>query len=390
MSPAKAKTQIPIFDLKLSAASIKEVNAVLKSGWLSTGPKVAAFEKEIGKVLKVPNVAAVSSATDGLFLALRALDIKEGDEVITTPFTFVATVEVILHTGATPVLADIDINTLNIDPKAVENRITENTKAVLAVDIAGYPADYENLQLVCQKRQLKLISDSAHAFGATYDKMSMPQLTDASVYSFYSTKNVTSAEGGAVVSRNEKLVDRIRLLARHGLTSNAYDRKISGVWQYDVPLLGYKANMSDVHAAIGLGELSAFAGNQKKKEALVKKYLTNLKGLEGLIILPPIEEHYQHAWHLFIIQLELEKLMLDREQFMEEMSKRGIECGLHYRPIFELSYFSDLFSLSLDEFPNAAKAGSRAVSLPLYPTLKAAEVDYVCKAVNEILHTNSR
>jgi len=390
MTPAKSKTKIPLFDLKLAPGTIKEVNSVLKSGWLSSGPKVAAFEKALGKELKVPNVVVLSSGTAGLFLALKALDIKEGDEVITTPFTFIATIEVILHTGATPVLADIDSKTLNIDPKAVEKRITERTKAVLAVDIAGYPADYENLVPLCQRHSLKLISDSAHSFGATYDKMSMPEMTDASVYSFYSTKNLTSAEGGAVVSRNEKLTDKIRLLAKHGLTSNAYDRKISGAWKYDATLLGYKANLSDIHAAIGLGELGAFAANQKKKEALVKKYLSGLKSVAGLITLPPSEEHFQHAWHLFIIQLEIEKLGLDRNQFIEDMLKTGIECGVHYQPVFELSYYSSLFSLSLDEFPDAARAGNRVVSLPLYPTMKASSVDAVCNAVSEILVTNSR
>lgn len=390
MSAVKTKINIPQFDLKLAPATIKEVNAVLKSGWLSSGPKVAALEKEIGKILKVPHVAAVSSGTDGLFLALKALDIKEGDEVITTSFTFVATIEVILHAGATPVLADIDPNTLNIDCNAAEKRISDRTKAILAVDMAGFPADYENLKLLCQKKSLKLISDSAHSFGATFDKMSMPQLADVSVYSFYPTKNLTTAEGGAVVSQESKLVDKVRLLAKHGLTTNAYDRKIAGGWRYDAKIMGYKANMSDVHAAIGLGELTAFAANQRKKDTLAKRYVTKLKDIVEFVKLPPEEEHFQHSWHLFIVQLVLEKLRLDRDQFIEEMIKRGIACGVHYQPVFELSFYSDLFTLSLDEFPNAAAAGPRVVSLPLYPSLKPADVDYICDSITEILTTNSR
>jgi dTDP-4-amino-4,6-dideoxygalactose transaminase len=220
--------------------------------------------------------------------------------------------------------------------------------------------------------------------------MSMPQLTDASVFSFYSTKNLTTGEGGAVVSKNEKLVDKVRLLSKHGLTSNAYDRKISGGWRYEASMLGYKANMSDIHAAIGLGELSTFASNQKKKEALAKKYMTKLNGLEELLKLPPENEHYQPAWHLFIVQLQTSRLRIDRDQFIEEMLSRGIECGVHYQPVFDLTYYSNLFSLSLEEYPHAAKAGKEVVSLPLYPTLKAADVDYVCDAIIEILNVNAR
>jgi len=390
MPPKKPKLQIPLFDLKLSEAAKKEVMTVLKSGWLSSGPKVAAFEREIGKATKVLNVAAVSSGTAGLFLALKALDIKEGNEVITTPFTFVATIEVILQVGASPVLADIDPFTLNINPIEVEKRVTDKTKAILPVDLAGYPADYENLNNISLAHSLKIISDSAHSFGASLNNKAMPLWTDASVYSFYPTKNVTSGEGGAVVSRRQELIDKIRLLAKHGLTGNAYDRKISGGWKYDALVQGFKANMSDVHAAIGLGELAAFASNQKKKEKLVEQYFKNLKDSSELLRLPLVQDGFRHAWHLFIVQLELEKLKLDRNKFIEEMSKGGIECGVHYQPLFELSYYSNFFSLSLDKYPHAARAGQRVVSLPLYPTLKSAEVDQICDVIVEILKRNRR
>jgi len=390
MTPAKVKTKIPLFDLKLSSETKREVAEVLKSGWLSSGPKVAAFEKGIGKTTKVQNVAAVSSGTAGLFLALKALDIKEGDEVITTPFTFIATIEVILHVGATPVLADIAPASLNISCHEIERKITEKTKAIMPVDMAGYPADYENLNKLSLAHSLKIISDSAHSFGATYDGKAMPLWTDATVYSFYSTKNVTSAEGGAVVSRQQETVDKVRLLAKHGLTSNAYDRKITGGWKYDAPILGYKANMSDVHAAIGLGELANFAANQKKKAKLVEQYFKLLEPVRELIKLPQIEKNCGHAWHLFIVQLELEKLGISRNDFINEMSQRGIECGVHYQPVFELSYYNSFFSLSLDKYPHAARAGQRVVTLPLYPSLKVSEVDFICEAIVEILNINSR
>ncbi len=390
MPPAKTKTRIPLFDLKISSEAKAEVAEVLKSGWLSSGPKVAAFEKGIGKTTKVPHVAAVSSGTTGLFLALKALDVKEGDEVITTPFTFVATIEVILHVGASPVLADIDPVTLNISCEEIQRRITDKTKAIIPVDIAGYPADYENLNKLSLAHSVKILSDSAHSFGATYEGKAMPLWTDATVYSFYSTKNVTSGEGGAVVSRRQELVDKVRLMAKHGLTSNAYDRKISGGWKYDAPIMGYKANMSDVHAAIGLGELVNFAANQKKKEKLVEQYFKGLESVSEFLKLPHIEKNCEHAWHLFIVQLNLEKLGIDRNEFIEEMSKRGIECGVHYQPVFELSHYNSFFSLSMDKYPHAAKAGQRVITLPLYPTLKVSDVEIICEAIIEILNINSR
>lgn len=390
MNPAKPKIKIPLFDLKLAPVTIKEVNSVLKSGWLSSGPKVAAFEKGIGKITKVQPVAAVSSGTAGLFLALKALDVKEGDEVITTPFTFVATMEVILHVGATPVLADIDPSSLNISCEEVQRRITDKTKAIVPVDMAGYPADYRGLNKLALAHSLKIISDSAHSFGATYEDKAIPHWTDVTVYSFYSTKNVTSAEGGAVVSRRQELIDKVRLLARHGLTSSAYDRKLSGGWKYDAPILGYKGNMSDVHAAIGLGELSVLENNQEKKRKLAERYVKNLQPVSELIKVPLVGKGYEHAWHLFIGQLELEKLDITRDQFVNEMASCGVECGVHYQPVFELSYYSNFFSLSLKKYPNAARSGQRVVSLPMYPTLKVSDVDRICEAIVEILNSNSR
>ncbi|HEX2897517.1 MAG TPA: DegT/DnrJ/EryC1/StrS aminotransferase family protein, partial [candidate division Zixibacteria bacterium] len=260
----------------------------------------------------------------------------------------------------------------------------------IPVDIAGHPADYGNLNKLSLAHSFKIVSDSAHSFGATFDGKAMPLWTDATVYSFYSTKNLTTAEGGAVVSRRQELIDKVRLLAKHGLTSNAYDRKMSGGWKYDASILGYKANMSDVHAAIGLGELTVFAANQEKKAKLAERYLKNLQPVSELIKLPRVDENCEHAWHLFIIQLELKRLGIDRNQFIIEMNEHGIECGVHYQPIFDLSYYSNFFSLSLDEYPHAAKAGESAVSLPLYPTLKATDVDRVCESIIEILSVNSR
>ena len=388
MSQSKTKRTIRLFDIKLSSAAKKEVNNVMASGWLSTGSRVAEFEKQLSKILKVPYVTALSSGTAALHLALEASgDFKEA-EIITTPFTFVATVEAIMLAGSKVVLADIDSETLNISAEDAARKITKKTKAIVPVDIAGNPADYSAIRKLCKANSLKLISDSAHALGTKYKDKTMPELADVSAYSFYPTKNVTTAEGGAVASKNKKLIEKVRLLSRHGLTSNAYHRQKTGGWGYDVPVFGYKANLSDIHAALGIGELKNFEKNQQKRTMLAKRYLANLSHLSDSLRLPPATSDIRHSWHLFIIQLNLDSLKIDRNRFIAEMSKLGIQCGVHYQPIFELSFYRQALNLKASEFPNAAKAGKSVVSLPLHTLLKISDIDYVCECLAAILGRN--
>ena len=218
----------------------------------------------------------------------------------------------------------------------------------------------------------------------------MPELADISIYSFYPTKNVTSAEGGAVASKNKKLIEKVRLLSRHGLTSNAYQRQKSGSWGYDVPAFGYKANMSDIHAALGIGELKSFEKSQQKRAELAGRYLQNLSQLSDFIQLPPAAPDICHSWHLFIIQLNLKRLKIDRNKVIAEMSKLGVQCGVHYQPIFELSYYRQALNLKASDYPNAARAGKAVVSLPLHTLLKISDIDYVCECLSGILGRNRR
>ncbi|MCH7946937.1 MAG: DegT/DnrJ/EryC1/StrS aminotransferase family protein [candidate division Zixibacteria bacterium] len=388
MSQRKTKKTIRLFDMKLSSAAKKEVNNVMASGWLSTGSRVAAFEKELSKLLNVPYVAAVSSGTAALHLALEAYGDLKNTEIITTPFTFVATVEAIIMAGARVVLADINSDTLNISAEAAARKIRKKTKAIVPVDIAGLPADYSALKKLCKAHALKLISDSAHALGSKYQSKTMPELADVSVYSFYPTKNVTTAEGGAVASKNKKLIEKVRLLSRHGLSSNAFQRQKSGGWGYDVPAFGYKANMSDIHAALGIGELKNFEKNQQKRAKLAGRYLQNLIQLSDFIKLPPAAAEICHSWHLFIIQLNLKRLTIDRNKVIAEMTKLGVQCGVHYQPIFELSYYRQALNLKARDFPNTAKAGKAVVSLPLHTLLTMSDIDYVCECLSGILGRN--
>lgn len=389
MKQAKHKN-IPLFDLKLSPKTKKEVAEVLNDGWLTPGPRVKAFEKEIAGLLGVKNTVAVNSGTSGLQLALEATGAGPGREIITTPFTFVATIEAIVQTGARPVFADIDPHTLNIDPDEAVRKISDNTHAIMPVDIAGYPADYKMLNQICDTHSLILLADAAHSIGASYGKRSIPKMCDVAVFSFYSTKNLTCGEGGIVVSRHKILTDNVRLLTRHGLTSGTLDRKSSGRWEYDAITIGHKANMSELHAAVGLGQLDSFEKDQAIRAKLAERYNKNLTGMEDLLEVPHTAKGYHHGWHLYIIKLHLSRLRINRNRFIAAMAHKGIECGVHYKPIFELSYYHDKFDLSAQHFPNAAYAGQRVVSLPLYPGMKMTDVDIVCKAVEKLLRQNAR
>jgi dTDP-4-amino-4,6-dideoxygalactose transaminase len=384
-----AEHKIPLFDLKLSAKAKSLVAEVTRSGWLNSGPKVAEFEAEMARRSKVRYGTAVNSATSGLQLTLEALGIGRGDEVITTPFTFAATTAVILRTGAMPKLVDIDPRTLNIDPDRVSAQIGHKTKAIMPVDIAGLPADYTRLAKICRERNIWLVADAAHSLGASISGKTVPQLADVAVHSFQATKNLTSADGGIVLSRRKGLVDRVRLLAGHAMTATAYTRLKTRRWEYDVVGLGAKANLSDLHAAVGLGQLTVFDKSQAKRVRLVERYMRNLRDLDELVELPYVPDGYHSAWHLFIAKLKLSRLNLDRNKFVDLMASAGVQCGVHYKPLFEMSYYRQL-GWRGREYPQAAAAGKSVVSLPLYSDLTVGHVDIVCDRVRAILTRHVR
>ena len=272
MSGNKKNKRIPLFDLKVSSQAKKEVNEVLESGWLSGGDKVQKFEDNVVSLLSMKYAAAVNSCTVGLQIVLSTIGADKSKKVITSPFTFVGTIEAIMHTGAKVIFADIDPETLTMDPDEVARKITKNCIAILPVDIAGYPSDYTKLNKISNQSSIPIISDSAHAIGGLYKNKSIPNFTDASIYSFYSTKNLTCGEGGMVVSKHKELIDTIKILSRHGLTKSTFERYQEKDWQYDVAHLGFKANLSELSAAVGLGQLKVFKKAQTKREEIAKRY----------------------------------------------------------------------------------------------------------------------
>jgi dTDP-4-amino-4,6-dideoxygalactose transaminase len=351
---------------------------------LASGPKVAAFERAIAERCGVKQAAAVSSATSGLQIALHLLGLPADSEVITTPHSFIATTATILQAGLIPVYCDIDPDTLNIDTAQIARKITRRTRLILPVDIGGHPCDYTAMRSICKDKGINILSDSAHAFGALYRGKPIPQWTDISVFSFHATKNLTTGEGGAIVSRNAKLVKRARILARHGINRDAYLRKQANRWEYDIRELGLKANMSDILASVGSGELTQFDRNQIKREKIAARYAKKLQHLADYIELPITRPNCRHAWHLYIAKLQTSRLTITRNQFIKEMAMRGVECGVHYIPIPNFTVFSP-HRLSLRQFPMAHDLAGRVVSLPMYASLKLSQVDFVCEAVESVI-----
>jgi len=382
--------KVPFFKLSFTKAEKKEVLDALESGWVTTGPKVREFEQKMTALTGARHAVAVSSATAGLHLAIETLNPRVDAEIVTTPFTMAATIEAIIYSGARPVLADIDPVTLNINPDVVEKKLTKKTKAVLSVDIAGCPCQYHRLKRITKSKKLFLLADAAHSLGARFKRRPVGSLADATVFSFYSTKNLTTGEGGMIVSNSGKLIDAARHLALHGMTSSGWKRYQGGSWCYDITDLGYKYNMTDIAAGLGLGQLTHFKKSQNKRVRLAKRYMQNLKNLEEFVESPRCDQLSEHAWHLFIIKMNLDRWEINRDQLIEELEKRGVGSGVHFIPVYRFSYFRKTIPHKLKDFPESEKAFKRIISLPLYPDLTFEEVDYVCDVLDDLSQKFSR
>lgn len=371
----------------IQEAEIAEVVATMRSGWLGTGPRVAAFEQAFAALKDVPpaQVAAVNSCTAALHLSLLAAGLGPGDEVITTPLTFCATVNAILHTGATPVLADVDPLTMNIDPDAVLAKITPRTKALLPVHFAGLPCDMDRLLAIAAAHKLMLIEDCAHAVEASYRGRPLGTLGDFGCFSFYVTKNVTTGEGGMVLARTREQGDRIRMLALHGLSRDAWKRYAdAGFRHYQVVECGYKYNMMDLQAAIGLHQLGRVASSWERRQVIWRRYQHVFADLP--VILPcTAPAHVRHALHLYTLQVDETRCGVARDTFLARMTELGIGVGVHYQALPEHPYYQEALGWRPEDTPHATAIGRRTVSLPLGPRLSDGEVERVIAGVRQAL-----
>jgi len=361
---------------------IARVVKVLRSGWLTAGPETASFEGEFAKFCGAPHAVAVSSGTAGMHLLLLALGIGAGDEIITPSMTFASTVNQISLLGAVPVFVDCDYGTLNMDSGALEARITSRTKAVIPVHFAGVPCDLDPIRKVARQRGLAVIEDAAHAVGTEYRGAPVGSGGNPAVFSFHPIKNITLGEGGMVTVSDDALDHKLRLLRFHGIERDAWKRYgKGGTPDYDVAAPGYKYNLTDIQAALGRGQLARVGAMNRRRRVLAERYLSSLASVPGLDLpeVPPYP--FVHSWHLFIVKVNKGP----RDRFISGLKERNIGCGVHFPPCHLLSYVREKFGKRQGKLPETERAGSRVVSLPLFPGMKDEDVDYVAAAAREVL-----
>jgi dTDP-4-amino-4,6-dideoxygalactose transaminase len=384
------KIQVPYHRPSIGREEIDEVVRTLESGWLTTGPRTEQFEREFRKYIGVPQAQAVNSCTSGMHLVLAALNIGPGAEVITTPLTFCATVNVILHVGATPVLADVGSDG-NIDPTSVAARITERTRAIMPVHLAGLPCEMDAIWALARQHGLYVIEDCAHAVGSRYHDWPIGagnpatgNYSNAAVFSFYATKNLTTGEGGMVTTHDERLAESLKSLCLHGINRDAWNRYSDhGNWYYEVLRSGFKYNLSDIQSAIGIHQLRKLEGFIDTRTRLAGAYNQALADIEELE-LPPDKADCRHSWHLYTVRLNLESLDIGRDEFIVELNKKGVGTSVHFIPIPLHPFFAPLAHRPENQCPRALALYPRLISLPLYPGMTELQVEYVAESVKQI------
>ena len=366
---------------------IAEVVDTLRSGWITTGPKCKKFESEFRAFIGGPVEAiAVNSATAGLHLALEAVGVGPKDEVITTVYTFTATAEVVRYLGADPVFVDIDPTTMNMDITCVDAAITERTKVILPVHFGGLPCDMDKIVTIARSRGIRIVEDAAHAFPATYHGRAIGSMeSDAAVFSFYATKTITTGEGGMIVTKDRDVAERCRVMRLHGISRDSFDRYISpkASWYYEVIAPGFKYNMTDLAASLGIHQIHKARAFQVRRAELAARYKKGLKGLP-LLCPPDAPGGDTHAWHLFVIRLQ-DAACVSRDRFIELMAEKGIGCSVHFIPLHLHPFWRDRYGYRPEAFSNSFRAFQQAVSLPIYARMTNEDQDRVIGAVRSIL-----
>ncbi len=376
---------LPFSRPSISRAAIDEVVACLESGWITTGPRVAQFTENLQAYLSAPFVLPLASATAGLHLALLALDLQPGDEVITTPLTFAATLNTIVLAGGKPVLVDIDPHTLNMDLNQVADAINEKTRVIVPVHFAGLPVDMDVLYQLARKHELRVIEDAAHAIGTVYKDKRIGSFGDTQVFSFHPNKNMTTGEGGCVTTTDAELARKVSLLRFHGIDRDSWNRYgKSGKQDYEIVLPGLKYNMMDLQAALGLHQLKELDHFIARRTELALRYQEALADWPQWELPGAPAFHHRHAWHLYTPRINESAAQMSRDEFIQKMKEKNIGTGLHYRAAHLYPYYREQFGYQAGDFPYAESAGERIVSLPLFPAMTDAEHDRVLDVMYSI------
>jgi dTDP-4-amino-4,6-dideoxygalactose transaminase len=362
---------------------IDGVVQVLESGWLGTGPKTQEFEERFRSYTGAKNAVALNSCTAGMELCLLVAGIGQGDEVITTPMTFAATANVIIHCGAVPVFADINEHTLNIDPSDIERRITPRTKAILPVHYAGQPCEMDEIRDIAERHGLIFIEDAAHALGAEYNGQKIGSIGNATAFSFHVHKNITTAEGGMVTTDNDEWAQKIRIMRLHGMSKDAWGRVSESQMHYDIVLPGYKYNMTDIQAAMGLSQLGKLESYIRIRQKYAKMYTEAFQQIPQVTV-PQRIDGIRHAENMYIIMLKLKQLKIDRDEFIRCLQAENIFPGVHFRAAHLHTYYRETFGYKRGDYPIAEDASDRVLTLPFSPKLTEDDIRDVITAVNKI------
>ena len=378
------KDFLPPFKPFIGEEEIYEVVDTLKSDWITMGPKTLKFEELFKEHIGSKFAISLNSCTAGLHLSLASLNIGEGDEVITTPYTFAATGNVIVHQRAKPVFVDIDKETYNINVDEIENAITDKTKAIIPVHYAGHPCEMDKILKIAKDYDLYIIEDAAHALGTEYKGKKIGTIGDTTSFSFYATKNITTGEGGMVTTNNKKIAEKIKILRLHGISRDAWKRYSSeGSWYYEIIECGYKYNMTDIQASIGIHQLKKVESMRKRREEIAKIYNDEFENIDELII-PTTKKYVKHAWHLYPLLIDTKKLNISRNKFIEELKKQNIGSSVHFIPLHLHPFYRKTFGYKKGDFPNAEWVYEREISLPIYPKMTDDDVIDVVSAVKKI------
>ena len=370
---------------------VAEATAVIRSGWLTTGPKVAQFEREFAAAVGARYAVAVNSCTAAMHLALEAIGLGEGDEVVVPTYTFAATGEVVRYLGARPVLVDVAPATLCIDPAKVEAAVSSRTRAIVPVHVAGLVADMDGISTVATRHGLKVIEDAAHAFPAKYKGRVVGSLSDFTCFSFYATKTLTTGEGGMICTENEDWADRCRVMSLHGISRDAWKRYTAeGSWFYEVVAPGYKYNLTDVAAAMGLAQLRKADRMRERRAQIAAQYTFAFSAMPELESAPEATADGQHAWHLYTLRLNLDSLTIDRARFYDELKARKIGASVHFIPLHIHPYYRDTYGYKPEDLPVAYREFQRELSLPIYSKMTDDDVRDVIDAVTEIVRRYRR
>lgn len=390
MNTKAVDLQIPFHRADLGEEEVQAVADVIRSGWLTMGAKTFEFEKQFAHYVGASHAIAVSSCTAALHLALEAVGVKRGDEVLVPTTTFTATAEVVTYFGARPVFVDVDPNMMNLDPVDAERRITPRTKAIIPVHLAGTPCDMREIVDLSRRHGIRVIEDAAHALPSSYHTQKVGSISDLTAFSFYATKTLTTGEGGMITTEDAECAKRLQVMRLHGIARDAWKRySAEGSWFYEVLEAGYKYNLTDLQAALGLAQLAKcdamFAGRQRVAE----RYTEAFEGIAALQV-PSVPDDRTTSWHLYILRLNPDGLRIDRNQFIRELADRGVSTSVHFIPLHLQPVYQRDFGYKAGDYPVAEREFQRSLSLPIYSSMREEEIEYVISCVLEVASESSR